>query len=239
MEKNGQSISKHKFQFVIQFFDNVEYLIDILEHGFKARYCVEKFPSVNIPLAIPMKCFCDIPLGLIKKHMSKYGKAGSRYGIGITKKFARSKGITPVIYVHQKSGILPRMVDALNNDDELAKFIPYFKRYDEKNEKTKTRYYDEREWRFVPEDSGYLNLRKLQQNKRKSKINSENRKLDKQIEKFRLKIEEKVVTFIIVENNKDVDLVIEKIMGLKKYKEKTKLRLISRIITAQRIERDF
>ena len=143
MVKISQNLSSNS---LFHFVDNLDWLIDILGNGFKARYCLENFPKIDIPLAIPMKCFCDIPLGMIKRHMSRYG----RYGVGIKKNYAKKNGVTPVIYVHEKSRILRRFVSALKNqDDELAKFIPYFKRYNEKvsgkQRQVIRRYYDERE----------------------------------------------------------------------------------------------
>ena len=180
MAKVSPNISSNS---LFHFVNRLEWLIDILENGFKARYCLEIFPKVDIPLAIPVKFFCDIPLGLIKKHISRYGK----YGIGITKSFAKSKGITPVIYVHEKSKILARVAHALKDqDDELAKFIPYFKRYSEKIQgglnKNTRRYYDEREWRYVPSSADFINLKGINSIKDKEReLKIKNKIFDKQI----------------------------------------------------------
>jgi len=238
MAKISQNLSSNSlYHFVSKF----EYLLDVLENGFQARYCLENFPKVDIPLAIPMKCFCDIPLGMIKKHLSRYGK----YGIGVKKTYGKKHGITPVNYVHDNSIILRRLASALKDkDDELAKFIPYFKRYSEKiqgEEKQVTRrYYDEREWRYVPSKSDYINLREVKSLKKKEeKIKAENSKLSN--DKFRLKVGWPDVTYIFVERDSDLDKVISGIMkiGEKENNNQAKLRLVSKIITTERIERDF
>jgi hypothetical protein len=241
MAKISQNLSSNS---LYHFVNKLEFLLDILENGFKARYCLENFPKVDIPLAIPMKCFCDIPLGMIKKHLSRYGK----FGIGVKKSYAKNKSVTPVHYVHDKSIILSRLVGALKDkDDELAKFVPYFKRYNEKingNEKQVTRrYYDEREWRYVPSEADFINLRNINsKRKRENKIKSENLRLEEQKDKYRLKVAWQDITFIFVERDSDVDKVIKGIMGIDKNKtnnSQAKLRLVSKIITAERIERDF
>lgn len=219
-------------------------MLDILENGFKARYCLENFPQVDIPLAIPMKCFCDIPLGMIKKHLYRYGK----YGIGVKKSYAKKHGVTPVNYVHNNSIILRRLVTALKKkDDELAKFIPYFKRYNEKiKEKEKQvtrRYYDEREWRYVPSKADFITLRGIKTPKQKDNIiKSKNLELEKQKDRYRLEVDWPDITFIFVEHDYDVDQVIKGIMKIDKNgqnNKQEKLRLVSKIITAKRIERDF
>jgi len=239
--KISQNLSSNS---LFHFINGLEWLLDILENGFKARYCLENFPKVNIPLAIPMKCFCDIPLGMIKKHIFRYGK----FGIGVKKDYAKKHGITPVNYVHENSSILTRLVLALEDkDDELAKFLPYFKRYSEKikrdGKQMTRRYYDEREWRYVPPNSDFINLRGITSIKQKEdKIKSENVRLQKQRDKYRLKLDWPDITYIFVKGDSDVDQVINSIMNIDKKNQKRKqekLRLVSKIITAKRIERDF
>ena len=134
-----------------------------------------------------------------------------------------------------------------DKDDELAKFIPYFKRYNEKikgKEKQVTRrYYDEREWRYVPSESDFIPLKGINSPKQKeNKIKSENLRLAKQEDKYRLKVDWPDITYIFVERDSDVDQVIEGIMKIDKKKQnhnQEKLRLVSKIITTERIERDF
>ena len=104
-----------------------EWLVDILkEKAFQAFYVYEDIPEVKYKVGIPMKCFCDIPLGLIKKHLTKYGK----YGIGITKTFARKNYIAPIIYIHKNSDTLRRYLSSIGKKEifkDPYSLVPYFK----------------------------------------------------------------------------------------------------------------
>ncbi len=46
-----------------------------------------------------MTCFCDLPLSNTYKHLEEYGG----YGIGLTKDWGKSKGLSPILYVHDNS----------------------------------------------------------------------------------------------------------------------------------------
>ena len=90
------------------------WLLEILQNKrFQARYVYEDLPELNYKVGIPMKCFCDIPLGLIKKHLNRYGK----FGIGITKKFAKENHLSPIIYIHEKSDTFTRYFSTIKKDD--------------------------------------------------------------------------------------------------------------------------
>lgn len=56
----------------------------ILRNGLRFSYCFEEFTK-NVGIAIPMICFCDIPLLRTIEHRHKYGD----YMIGIDKEFLR------------------------------------------------------------------------------------------------------------------------------------------------------
>lgn len=79
-------------------------LVKILEEGLWPRYCVERDWG-DKDLIIPMVCTCEIPLSKMSFHQNKYGK----YGIGLSKKWAKKKGFTPVLYVSDKSDIYKRI----------------------------------------------------------------------------------------------------------------------------------
>lgn len=121
--KISQNLSSNS---LFHFVNRIDYLKDILINGFQARYVVENFPLLEIPFAIPMKCFCDIPLGLIKKHLVKYG----RYGVGISKDFAMQEGITPCFYVHENSDTLLNYLKQIKFDDIKDSILPFFKQYE-------------------------------------------------------------------------------------------------------------
>jgi len=111
---------------------------------------------------IPMTCFCDIPLKYSNKHRKEFGK----YGIALTKSWAISKYISPVLYLRENTQThtsLFGIINTLNNAVEfskeenpyfgyvktnLAEFLDFVKPYYDDKENKK--YYDEREWRYVP-----------------------------------------------------------------------------------------
>jgi len=192
--------------------DTSKKLIDILRNGFKPKYSLEKLGTIkkdelidiiakelnkkieeeNITdeFAIPMCCFCDIPLNLINEHVKVYGN----YSIGLKKEWGERNAICPVFYVPkggntrylfelimlQTNRLLPQLqmkyeriqqipVDRRNTENELLTFYllkyldsainlimyikPYIGFYERKhfgytNENYK--FYDEREWRFIP-----------------------------------------------------------------------------------------
>ena len=228
---------------LFHFVKKIEYLLDIIENGFQARYCYERIPFGNKPFAFPMKCFCDIPLGNIKYHIHNYGE----YGIGIAKKHAKKYGVTPVIYVHDNSQTLINYANQLaiqkipNNGNELMKsLIPYFKQYEKKKKGVQEkRYYDEREWRYIPENSDYMEFNDGQTTEEiQNQVEQKNKQLDS--DKYRLPIDKKIdqVTFIIVKDAISRRTVINCIR--KKIKNQIKQDiLITKILCKYRIMQDF
>lgn len=141
----------------------------ILRDGFCPRYCPEysleqkdriaarqKQPPSN---AIPMVCFCDLPLSLIRKHLDEYGC----FGIGMTKSWGLANGIAPVIYTHSKAKTRPSLArltggshsvpaDVARDLNYLASYTKPFQGPAWRKDEVRHRvpFYDEREWRYVP-----------------------------------------------------------------------------------------
>lgn len=104
-------------------------LIRILTNEFKVGLSVESFAhirqyrpadEVTPEAAFPMVCFCDIPLSQVGAHMKHYGQ----YGLGLTKDWGVSKGITPILYTHTNSAgpkTVARLVDLLGRLDVKSK----------------------------------------------------------------------------------------------------------------------
>ena len=73
---------------LFHFINKREYLINILSNNFRPRYCFENlsclYPNAGIPElldnAVPMTCFCDIPLSNIGNNLATYGN----YGLGLS-----------------------------------------------------------------------------------------------------------------------------------------------------------
>jgi protein-tyrosine phosphatase len=240
MSKVSQNISTDSlFHFVRQ----RPWLLRILkDKAFKARYVYEELPEIGYFAGIPMKCFCDIPLGVIKKHIGKYG----RYGIGIKKEFARKHGFSPVFYVHENSDTMKRYLQGAKKSSLESKdsLLPYFK-YDETYKKSKNgnkltnRLYDEREWRWIPDKPVFENFKGFSEEEIiSSRLEHVNDQLDKDKDKYTLQFDFSDITYIFVQFEDDVDKVIEEIRK-SKIDQKFADRLISKIVTSRQIERDF
>lgn len=131
-----------------------EYFIDYLKNGLWPRYCIE--PNWNgKTFAIPMVCFCDIPLSQIQQHVERYGK----YAIGVTKDFAKRNNITPVLYLDSVSELKKKYLDrelsafttpSTYNISFTEMMFYYIKRVEGKEESKQVKFYNEREWRYVP-----------------------------------------------------------------------------------------
>lgn len=241
MAKVSQNISSDS---IFHFIKRREWLLRILkERAFKARYVYEELPHINFYVGIPMKCFCDIPLGVIKKHLSRYGK----FGIGISKKYAKENAFSPVIYVHRNSDTMLRYLRSIKktqfmkNPDSL---LPYFK-LDETltsgkdGRRLKTRMYDEREWRWIPKDPKFEDFSSFTEEEiRNTRLNIVNEDLEKDRGKYTLPFDYDEITYIFVQQDEDVDKLIEEVRKIK-ITQKQQDRLISKIITARQIERDF
>lgn len=116
-----------------------------------------------------MVCFCDIPLSSVKSHMNRYG----HYGIGLAKDWGLDSSITPLIYAGEKSTTTLFIQSGLNyflshpsfgkdatihrEYTNLLRLIRYTKPYrgrlfrKRKYLKEPVTFYDEREWRYVPD----------------------------------------------------------------------------------------
>lgn len=167
-----------------------EKLISILENGFKPRFSLEKLgilkndtffdfnvnsPNITDEFAIPMCCFCDIPLNLVDIHINVYGD----YSIGLTKEWGEKQAICPVIYLPNlgETRVLfenlitnyQKNINTIKNkktnnylfseifnfyDDiiDLIMFVkPYIGFYEKNKYKNENhKFYDEREWRYKP-----------------------------------------------------------------------------------------
>jgi hypothetical protein len=108
---------------------------------------------------IPMVCFCDIPHTRLENHAgdddsTDYGP----YAIVLGKEWGRERGLNPVSYAVSESDFsvafqnfeaLTNRVDA-NHEGRIRsvfrKLLQFLKPYEDDGK----RYYDEREWRYIP-----------------------------------------------------------------------------------------
>ncbi|WP_155697885.1 abortive infection system antitoxin AbiGi family protein [Aliivibrio fischeri] len=148
---------------LFHFTKNISFLQDILLNGFWPRFCLEDaswygYSGTKYYLAYPMVCFCDIPLSRVDQHVQFYGN----YGIGVTRTWAESNGLSPVLYLRESSqqhvalnNLILENLDGKNyaksSDDIntlLAHIKPTFGTMKLGNELIDKEFYQENEWRY-------------------------------------------------------------------------------------------
>ncbi len=247
---------------LFHFTGNLENLISILTHEFQPRFCLEDLtvvfagrnpPSV-LELAVPMVCFCDIPLSQTASHLSAYGD----YGIGLTKAWGQKNGITPVLYLHHRSlaaSTLGKLLEKIRDADldpdykgelsqnlyDLSCYVkPYEGTFSRDNRQTENyRFYDEREWRYVPvmppdfhrtgmKKSDFINLETRERaNERLAGIS-------------RIGFEPNDIKYLIVRREEEIVPFITEVKRIKgKYSHDDVELVASRVISAEQIRADF
>jgi hypothetical protein len=233
-------------------FTNKNSLKSILKGYFKLKYCLEIIyqNKKNIEIAIPMVSFCDIKIAQISEHMEKYGK----YGIGLSKDWANRNQINPVYYLNKGTIFSNRLIDSIRviSKEEripyetrldLVNIIRYAKTYEGNLRRNNTiienyRFADEREWRFVPHDTKEFSFLLIKDEyDTAEKRRDQNDKLRNQ----KLTFEPNDILYIILEKDEEIDEFIKHIESLKeiRYLESDISRLMTRILTYERISNDF
>jgi len=237
-----------------------ESLIGILEHEFKPRLSLENFALVAqrlppsghmLECAIPMVCFCDIPLSQTGVHMEHYG----RYGIGLKKTWGIGRRVAPVTYVHENAPGPQGIADLVTHIGQLTKssseeslthsalkpgiLVYYMKPYEGRLERVgkKVRFYDEREWRYVPaevEAFPPISREELNDPIRRGRFEGALGALS------RLSFDPWDINYIIVESESEVLETYRAIDTIKrKYNDDDRSLLKTRILSAERIKADF
>jgi len=137
------------FNFTTKF----DYLKSKIENRFKPRLVLEDYTSIGYQLewALPMVCFCDIRLSNILIHIKEYGN----YGIGLKKEWGIEKGLNPLLYISSEHSSLLNTFSHLITDKSkkhAARFFMNFKPYSGKQNNKNRNFYNEREWRFIPNE---------------------------------------------------------------------------------------
>jgi len=142
----------------------------ILESRFIPGICAEDYSFLmssgrKLEFRIPMVCFCDIPLHLIKEHVGNYGS----HGIGLSKDWGIRKMLNPVFYIADTApssritgdgNINLALLKTLTKDmaktgGNLSKtnyeLFCYLKPHKGTGRDSREKiFYEEREWRYVP-----------------------------------------------------------------------------------------
>lgn len=220
-------------------------LIQIISSGkLRASYNLEDvsdfYPKEKYA-AIPMVCFCDIPLKFISEHPMVYGK----YGIGLKKNWGQRNGINPILY-RTDSAINKYLQEIINAtktipasntgtfsktviNDNVIRLTNFSKKY----QQNKTINYLDREWRYVPKTAEIPFI----QSHSKKEISSINSKYFNNSPDY-LSFELTDIKHIIVPTKTEVIKLIASIQKLKMTNEE-KLHLCQLIIDLKSIKKDF
>lgn len=211
------------------------------------QYCTEYFWD-SYRFALPMTCLCDIPLSEAKEHINRYGK----YGIGISKDWVKEiKELSTVIYTRRDTYLYKKVVDILKRrskgeflSSEEIFILSRVKKYSGSTycqpngkrvlEKV-VRFYDEREWRYVPVDLSTDDIM-VEKNQDIKAIIGNNDKY-----KGKPQFEYSDLKYLIVrddnEREKLINYIDEELKTKIKKKERTLLK--SKILTVKQIAEDF
>ncbi|BAU55412.1 abortive infection system antitoxin AbiGi family protein [Mucilaginibacter gotjawali] len=209
---------------IIHYTDTIAKLEAILVEGLGIKYCAEKLAlhgESHSHAAHPMISFCDVPLSQSYKHFSAYGK----YGIGLSKTWANNMGVNPVLYIESKSSISKTIKNLITErrkkdsnltdvqKDEILRIKCFTKNYSgplkrkEMNEKN-YRFYDEREWRLVPEaeqlDGAKFSVSLSAYEKEKDDYNDK-------IKDMRFTFMPNDISYIIVDKTQEIPQIINKL----------------------------
>lgn len=207
---------------LFHFTKTMDDLKSILKDGFSPHYCPEytldpidrKSASKGHPpmRSIPLVSFCDLPMSLIRKHLKEYGN----FGIGLDKEWGLKNRVAPVIYTHAKAQtcqpILRLTAKAVENNSEtvandlkiLAAYTkPFFGPAWRNNHiKRRVMFYDEREWRYVPEPL-YLDWNDYVNETKRTKLHKRFKK------QYALLTPPKDIQYLIVPYDKDENNILE------------------------------
>lgn len=239
---------------IIHYTDTIDKLESILKEGLAIKYCAETLimeEDTKSLAAHPMISFCDIPLSNSYKHFDAYG----RYGIGLTKKWANKFGVNPVLYLDKNSSISKTLAEFIKDrrtkgtnltakqKSNILRIKCFAKNYsghlkrksvDDKN----YRFYDEREWRLVPESS---ELNGASFSIDLSSYNSDKDKYNSSIGNIRFKFDAADIAYIIVDKTIEIPVVINTIRST--YSSKCTAQeldiLFSKICSTEQIINDY
>ncbi len=273
---------------LLHFTNSMDALKGILEKGFRFSYCCEKVsatinmnelhpeganffrpsPQINTHIAIPMICFCDIPLTRVKSHSNLYGD----FIVGVDKDMAITvfgDNINPVMYrtsqtiglaLHDLSVIkatIDNVDGCYNYKRSLNQLIGNTKPYNGTVNGKDYCFYNEREWRIlIPFDYSedtkwYWNLSEEEFAVKKDEFNKILHSSEYAYRGFTTDIDNEedfmqFITHIVVDTEANIPELVEFILneeqplfGYPKVSKRIRNFLVSRITSFERIEKDY
>lgn len=235
----------------------IDVLKKILREGFIPKCCKEMIlkGDEKIVMNISEVSFCDIPLSQISDHVSAYGP----YAIGLTKDWARLKGLNPVIYITKDSIIQGALIDILQTTKSIVEAVPSlgayglnflhsakvnlsFFKYESaplyrKGELIEENYlyYKEREWRYVVNpiefEEGIIWEEPI------TKIQERNERLKDS--RYRLGFQIEDISYIIVEKESEIPDMVSFVKELYKDESAEVDILLTKITSMERIKSDY
>ncbi len=205
-----------------------------------------------------MVSFCDLPLSQVKNHIASYGS----YGIGLSKTWAKKQQLNPVMYMDRGSLLsasyykAAKLLTSKSTRDladkqskelkdsiyALIDVLGYVKNYQgdvERQDGTvikNYRFYDEREWRYVPKYEGYLWIKNNSIFDNEGKRNAALSKIND----HRLIFEPNDIKYIIIKDESEIsDFVRHLQLAKSKFSYEDVLKVATRIITLDEINNDI
>ena len=236
-------------QTLFQFVRELETIEKILSSkGFWPKFCLEYGWSKRC--AVPECCFCDTPFSAIHHHMEVYGN----YGIGMSKQWGIQKGLSPLMY-HLKESKMSKNLRKLlqnaktqKNEEVIYRQLVLMKQYQavnyHKDEGGKLKqlknylYYDEREWRYIPDLPNYKDLLRFVENQSELDV-LKKRGLDDSTKPFMCTFTAHDVKYLIVKDDLDRILLASSIDKMGSWNENDKELLKSKIIINELINNDL
>lgn len=241
---------------IIHYTKTYKALEAIIAEGFRVHYCKERLISNvygHLEGAFPMVSFCDLPLSQIGAHVDSYG----RYGIGLSKEWARKNGLNPVLYFESDSSLMHSFRSEYGRIEETLKkgefkpedfwilfeMLTYAKNYEADLQRGEEviknyRFYNEREWRYVPnpEKLGEAHVFYLIEDYLENK-----KAYNDLLSHLRLNFSLDDISYIIVETESDVEEIARFITYYyNKYATGSQLnRVFSKIFTTHQLLNDF
>lgn len=230
---------------LFHFTRSLDILKSVLKDGFWPRYCLEDVEwqgrEENDFIAFPMVCFCDIPMSRISEHVNFYGN----FGIGLTKEWGAKNNLNPVFYFSGDNplhGALKSLTTTVSNLEEpqnekgfidiryiLAHSKPTKGRMIIAGEPVTKDFYQESEWRYVPQKEGirdYLRLKSFNNKKTLEKLNLKSQK------ECMLKFLPSDVRYIFVPTDSEVPAIMNFIQTELDHFPSTDLKLLMSRVTS-------